>query len=126
VAIYEYQCPSCEEHFEVSKSIADYARSEKCPKCATEGERRVSESSFVLKGDGWPGKALKVKGQMAHRRKKLGRKQKDHVAPPLKLTPNVGGEETGTWSEAQKLATSKGKDAESFTPLVAQEKRGER
>jgi len=123
--IYEYACPSCNVRFEVVKRMKNSGIPENCPECGTQGEKQVSLTSFVLKGDDWPGKAQRVKGQMKARRETLAQKEKDHAAPPMQLKPNVGGEETGTWSEAQKLAASKGKNTDSYEPLVQKEKRGD-
>jgi len=121
---YEYECPQCDKVFEVTKPMSKHGTPESCSECGVEGERRLSETGVILRGDGWPGKAGKVKGQMARRRAMLGQKEKDHAAPPLTLTPNVEGEVTDTWSDAQKLAADKGKNTESFEPLVEKEKRG--
>jgi hypothetical protein len=79
---------------------------------------------FVLKGDDWPGKNLKIQGQMKKKNEVLGRKQaeKQREAPGVKLVPNVEGERTSTWTEAQALAASKGKNAESYATHVAKEK----
>jgi len=124
---YEYRCPKCDAEFERILKFEQYRDPQECPECGAIADKMVSESSFVLKGDGWPGKELRVKDQMRTRRKKVGQKQKDHVAPKagMKLAPNVDGECTDTWSEAQRLAKSKGKDASSYEPVVQQEKRGD-
>ena len=125
---YEYTCPACGESFEVFKAMSRCEDPEACPKCEQIGDRqfpRPSVPNFVLKGDGWAGKAIRVKGQMKSRRETLAQKERDHVAPPMTLKPNVGGEETGTWSEAKKLAGSKGKDTSSYEPLVQKETRGD-
>ena len=42
-------------------------------------------------------------------------------APGMRLAPNVDGERTGTWTEAKKLAESKGKDASSYDPMIKRE-----
>ena len=92
--IYEYECLKCNFPFEVSKSIAKFRSPENCPKCGEAAERQISKTSFILKGDGWPGKAGRVKNQMKTRRARLAQKEQDHVAAPMTLTPNVGGEQT--------------------------------
>jgi putative FmdB family regulatory protein len=122
--IYEYRCPACEEEFERVLKFDQYKDPQDCPVCGVVANKLVSETSFVLKGDGWPGKEMRVKGQMATRRKKIGTKEKDHVSPKggLALAPNVEGERTESWSDAQKLAASKGKDASSYEPVVQKEK----
>ena len=50
--IYEYRCPDCEHDFEELMKISD--PTPPCPNCKSAGaERRVSRTSFVLKGGGW-------------------------------------------------------------------------
>jgi putative FmdB family regulatory protein len=39
--IYEYECRSCGEKFELRRGIADSDSEIKCPKCGTENPRRV-------------------------------------------------------------------------------------
>jgi putative FmdB family regulatory protein len=39
--IYEYQCTSCEEKYEMRRSISDNDDDIKCPKCGAERPRRV-------------------------------------------------------------------------------------
>jgi putative FmdB family regulatory protein len=125
---YEFMCHSCQEPFEKDLSISEYSTqlSFPCPACESlDTSRQVSETSFVLVGDGWPSKDFRGKAQMLARRKRVGQKMKDHVAPLKKLVPNVGGEEVASWSEAKRLAASKGKDTVSYEPLVQKEKRGD-
>jgi hypothetical protein len=81
----------------------------------------AGDGGFVLKGDGWTGKDLKMKTYMTARNNRAGRKMKDHVKPTASMVPNYKGEETGTWTEAQKKAASEGKDATSYEPLVVKE-----
>lgn len=50
--IYEYQCRSCHDAFEVTQKFSD-APLATCPKCAGPVEKLISQSSFVLKGSGW-------------------------------------------------------------------------
>ena len=120
--IYEYECPQCGV-FEVTLRMCQANDQQVCPECGNEAKKIISASGFVLKGDNWPGKSNRIRGQMAHKNRKLGVKQDDRMRdqPPVKLTPNVDGEQTGTWREAQNLARSKGKDASSYEPLVRQE-----
>jgi putative FmdB family regulatory protein len=39
--IYEYECGSCGEKFELRRSMADNDSDVKCPKCGVEKPRRV-------------------------------------------------------------------------------------
>lgn len=121
--IYMYECPECERSFERELPLSDFDKPQGCPKCGVEANQVVVPTNFVLKGDGWPGKGIRVKSQMKDRRRKLGQKQRDHVGSGPNLQPNVGGERVDSWSEARKLAASKGKDTTSYEPLVRQEQR---
>ena len=52
--IYEYECEKCGNPIDVIQKIGDGPPA-KCEKCGAKGKmkRRVSKSSFVLKGGGW-------------------------------------------------------------------------
>ena len=81
-------------------------------------------SNFILKGDDWPGKNIKIRGQMSEKNRRLDKKQDamKREAPGLSLAPNVGGERVDSWSEASKLAVSKGLDGSSYDAKVREEK----
>lgn len=49
--IYEYICRKGHEFEEMQSFSAPPKR--KCPVCGTKAERRISLTSFVLKGSGW-------------------------------------------------------------------------
>jgi putative FmdB family regulatory protein len=49
--IYEYDCQQCGT-FEVSQKMSDPALTEH-PECGSPVNRRISLSSFALKGSGW-------------------------------------------------------------------------
>ncbi|MDR2054788.1 MAG: zinc ribbon domain-containing protein [Desulfovibrio sp.] len=51
--IYEYLCPKCRKIFEEWAASANDDTVEPCPRCATPASRVMSQTSFVLKGDGW-------------------------------------------------------------------------
>lgn len=51
--IYEYECQSCQHHFEVMQKIADPKLTE-CPECHQQKlSRLISAGGFELKGNGW-------------------------------------------------------------------------
>lgn len=52
--IYEYECEKCGNPVDLLQKIGDPAPP-KCEKCGAKGKmkRRVSKTSFVLKGGGW-------------------------------------------------------------------------
>jgi putative FmdB family regulatory protein len=122
--VYEYQCPSCEAEVERTLPIKEFNQPQSCECGATLEIQIPSGLGMVLKGDGWPGKALKIKGQMTQKNRRIGHKQaeKTKEAPDVKLIPNVGGEQVESWSEAQSLAASQGKDTTSYEPLIQKEK----
>jgi putative FmdB family regulatory protein len=126
MAIYEYQClnEECGEEFELLLPMSECDTPQVCPVCGADTEKLVSQSDFILKGDGWFGKAHRVEGQMLKRREKVKQKMRDHVDPGYTSVPNVNGEETGTWSEAKKLAKDKGLNASSYDSMIQKEKGG--
>ncbi|MBD3261428.1 MAG: hypothetical protein GF334_07065 [Candidatus Altiarchaeales archaeon] len=126
--VYEFKCENCESIFEVTCLIKERNEPRACPECSSENtERVISLCSFVLKGDGWPGKNLKVRSQMQAKNRRLDSKKRDMKGDGMipQLAPNVGGERTDSWDEAKKLAASKGKDTSSYEPYVQKEKKTE-
>jgi len=123
--MYEYQCDQCGEQFERRLSISDFETPQDCPACgAGEATRKVGLSSFVLKGDGWAGKNARIKKQMTRKNRRLAGKE-DQIkrdAPSVTLAPNVDGERVASWSEAKRLAASKGKNTTSYDSYVRKEK----
>jgi len=136
--LYQTQCQKCKNAGDVRMSFADYdsiKAGEKClvcNGCAGKCEILFDPSSvqFVLKdgeSGGWMSKALKENAYRSRRRGEMARREKDHVFKP-KLQPNYKGVETGTWREAQHVASSEavkqhGKDfgeavAKTYEPLV--------
>lgn len=52
--IYEYECQECNRVFERwSCKARDMRWTELCPDCSGVGHRIISQTSFVLKGEGW-------------------------------------------------------------------------
>ncbi|MDR3319705.1 MAG: zinc ribbon domain-containing protein [Desulfovibrio sp.] len=51
--IYEYLCPQCREIFEEWTKSAGDDTVEPCPRCGAAASKVMSQTSFVLKGDGW-------------------------------------------------------------------------
>ena len=50
--IYEYQCTSCNHHFEVTQKISEKPL-KKCPTCGGKVTKLLSQTAFHLKGSGW-------------------------------------------------------------------------
>ena len=119
--VYAFACPKCQHEFELTLPLSDHAAPQDCPQCQNVAERVLSPMNFVLKGDAWPGKALRVKNQMAATNRRLDAKSRDRL-PGMTLAPNVDGERVESWSDAQKLAASKGKDVSTYDSKVGQER----
>lgn len=121
---YTYVCETCETPFERVLSISRYDEPQTCEACGGPGKQTVSLPNFILKGDGWAGKNIKIAGQMAAKNRILDKKQEERKrdAPGVRLAPNVDGERVDSWADAQKLAASKGKNTESYDAKVREEK----
>lgn len=121
---YDYSCSQCETHYTRIFKMSERDTPTVCPECGGDGARVPSLPQFILKGDGWTGKNLRIKQQMAEKNKRLDTKQNEQMKETKiggRLVPNVDGERVDSWSEAQKLAQSKGKSAESYSALVQTE-----
>ena len=126
---YPYQCQSCSDPFEIEMRMSEFHTSLRppCPSCQSTNVKRVltvPHLSFV--GDGWPGKNNRVRNQMKKKNQRLAAKERDMKGDGVvpKLLPNVGGERTDSWSEAAKLARSKGNDASGYESLARKESAG--
>lgn len=123
---YEYRCVSCAHEFERVLRMAQSSEPQACPECGTSpATKRVSAGGgFILSGDGWSGKNIRIANQMAEKNRRLNAKQDviKRDAPAVTLAPNVDGERVGSWAEAQKLAASKGKDASTYDAVVRKER----
>ena len=51
--VYEYTCPDCRNLFEEWRKISEATENAPCPKCGGLAQRIISNTAFVLKGDGW-------------------------------------------------------------------------
>ena len=119
---YPYECPKCQTQFERTLSLSDRNEPQTCPgeACDGVGKKMLGSPSFVLAGDGWTGKNIKIKGQMDRKNRRLDAKARD--LPNQRLVPNVNGEETDTWAEAKKFAASEGKDTTGYDAFIRKEK----
>ena len=122
---YEYNCDACGQEYVCNVPMDDYAKPQPCPSCGKENMKKFQPTTnFILKGDGWTGKNMRIKNQMAEKNKKLDARTNEmkRDQPNVTLAPNVDGERVDSWTDAQKLAKSKGKDTTSYEPLIAKEK----
>ena len=123
IPVYTYFCDPCDEPAERTLPISRYDEPQTCETCGGSLRRTVARTNFNLAGDGWPSKNIRVKDQMAAKNRvldaKMAEKKNDGVG--IKLTPNVGGEVTGTWREAAQLAASQGKDPTGYVAKASKE-----
>jgi putative FmdB family regulatory protein len=120
---YESKCNVCNTVFEFVSLLSERNNPRPCPHCSSENtERIISQCGFILQGDNWPGKAIRVAGQMSNKnRRQYKRQEEKKREATMNLAPNVEGEKVDSWREAQKLAASKGKDTNSYEPMIKQE-----
>ena len=50
--IYEYQCESCADRFEIKQSMKDDPLTA-CPRCGKRVQRLISSPAIMFKGSGW-------------------------------------------------------------------------
>jgi putative FmdB family regulatory protein len=123
---YQYQCSQCDTEYECQVPMSDYKTPQPCPKCGSENLKLFKPTTnMVFKGDGWSTKNERIKSQMRKKNAKLDARSaemKRETNVGGRLAPNVDGERVDSWSDAQKLAQSKGKNTSSYEPLVSKEK----
>jgi hypothetical protein len=85
--------------------------------------RRISlnTTGFIMKG-GTPTTHWKEKRMRTKRSEEMAQRQKQH-STGKRVAPNIAGVETGSWSDAQKMAKEAGLNHESYTPWVEKEKK---
>lgn len=119
---YTYECSVCGAPFERVLHMSESEDPQTCD-CGGPGRKTISMPNVIFKGDGWVSKNLRVAGQMTEKNRRLDHKQAERKreAPGISLAPNVDGDRVDTWSEAKKLAESKGKNAESYDAKIREE-----
>lgn len=127
--IYSFKCtdPNCGEDTTRNLLMSEYKTEQFCDLCESLLEMQLSEGGveFVLKGDGWSGKAIKVRGQMKRKNDRLAKKERDFKNDDpcmVSLAPNVDGERVDSWAEATQLAQAKGKDTSLYESYARKEK----
>ena len=127
MATYPYECEACGEDFEFEMSMKKYDSkgTYPCPECeSTETIRIFTVPYVIFPGDGWATKNNRIAGQMKDKNRLLAEKEREQKGDGMipSLAPNVGGELTDSWSEASKLAKSKGKDTSGYEANARKEK----
>ena len=128
---YSVLCSECGHIEDKKMTFSDYDRIKEglllleCPQCTCGMELNFDPGAvtFVLKdgpSGGWASKAVKENTYRAKHRLDVEKKERDHVFKN-KLIPNITGQETGTWREAQAAAGAEGKDTSTYNSFVAQD-----
>jgi len=123
--MYLYECRGCETQFEAMVSIAQRDASQECPECEVVDSQKIFTAvNLNFPGDGWASKNGRIEKQMRDKNKRLSRKEEDQKRSGLvpSLTPNVGGQECASWSDAAKLAKDKGKSTTGYEANARKEK----
>lgn len=125
---YPYECKECGHNFEFQMTISDYdpKATYPCPACESKETFRVFTAPMVnFAGDGWASKNNRIAGQMREKNKRLEAKEREQKGDGLipQLAPNVGGERVDSWTDAAKLAKSRGKDTAGYEKYAHKEKR---
>jgi len=53
MATYEYKCERCSRVFDIIKPMSESDKAEVCPDCNVIAVRKVTKTSFILKGEGF-------------------------------------------------------------------------
>lgn len=127
MATYPYECADCNHYFEFELNMKDYDSKGVyvCPECGSEHTKRVFTAPYVnFSGDDWASKNNRIQGQMREKNKRLSAKERELKGDGFipQLAPNVGGERVSSWSEAAKLAKSKGKETAGYEKYAHKEK----
>ncbi len=118
--IYEYSCPDCGHDFEVIQKFSDDPIKD-CPTCkAANVKKRISMTSFVLKGGGWykDHYGLKSGGSSEGASGGSGGGSGEKSTGAAASSPSSGGSEGGSSgaSSAPAAPSSSGSSGGSSTP----------
>jgi putative FmdB family regulatory protein len=124
--LYSHECQECQHVFDVWAKMDERNDPSECPECgAVNSKPVITKINFITPGDGWASKNNRIKGQMRKKSERLREKSRERSReqPVATLAPNVDGERTESWADAQKLAKDKGKNTDSYAPMVAKEQK---
>jgi len=122
---YHYKCSDCNHEYTCNVPMSEHKIPQPCPECSTENMKLFKPCvNHVFKGDGWSTKNERIKKQMRKKNEKLDARTNEmkRDAHNVTLAPNVDGERVDSWTDAQKLAKSKGKETKSYEQHIAKEK----
>ena len=111
--IYEYNCSSCSHAFELIVAVG--AAEPACPDCGGSTEKKISLSSFHLKGSGWYSDAYSGadnKRKSTKDSSDTSSNADDSSASSKSTDSGSGSSDSGSPSKGDK-SSSKGKSSES-------------
>lgn len=121
---YDYSCPSCKKVEEQIHPMSDNPEF-KCLKCGIVMEKIFSPNStgFIMRY-GSPAIHYREKQQRTKHSEKMEKRQKERWGGSgPRVSPNIAGVKTESWSDAQKMAKEAGMNHESYAPFVEKEKK---
>lgn len=87
VPIYEYICDACQHEFDLIRKVSDPAV-RKCPECGRlKVKRKVSLTSFQLKGEGWYKDGYSRPSEKPKKQEKSDKPQNNNTAGSAKNSP---------------------------------------
>src|SRR4030095_7097086 len=92
--IYEYTCLKCDKDFEQIQKFSD-PPVKKCPSCGGKVEKKVSLSSFQLKGSGWYATDYARKDNEKKEKEKIEKKEKKEKKEKGEATPSPAKDAEG-------------------------------
>lgn len=98
--VYEYECSSCQNVFEVQQKIADPPLTS-CPDCQGSLRKLMSMTSFQLKGGGWYADGYASAGDKPARKE-----ESTPAAPPCQTGAGCSGCPAAANSAASPAAAS--------------------
>ena len=102
--IYEYTCRSCDHEFE--RILRAGAENPPCPECDGEVAKKISLSSFQLKGGGWYSDAYSGKDNKTPASKVIEGKDKPKSASSTSTSDSSGTTSTSTTTARPKSSST--------------------
>ena len=98
--IYEYECTSCRNVFEVFQRMTEDSLTN-CPDCSGQIKKLVSMSSFQLKGGGWYADGYSSKSSDGSGSSSLGKPKESPSNKPEKSTKGSADSSANSKSKAK-------------------------
>lgn len=87
--LYEYHCSGCGATFDMPFRMGTAESFVKC-QCGYKASRSFSGASFILKGGGWPSKAMKFNEEQTRKNEEAGERMKGQRPPVRRIATDYG------------------------------------